>query len=57
MPPAFCFKAQILEDARRLDAAHPMHRSGARRYEPRRLLVNQGALTHAVSLSGEKALN
>lgn len=46
------YRAASLEAARKLAEADPMHASGARRFTLRRWLVNEGALTLSVGLSG-----
>lgn len=45
------YRADSLEEARALAEADPMHQSGARRFELRRWLINEGSLTLQVGLS------
>ena len=45
------YRAEGLAAARALAEADPMHSSGARRYDLRRWLVNEGSLTLEVGLS------
>ncbi len=47
------YRADTLEEARALADADPMHSSGARRYDLRRWLVNEGSFTLSVGLSGQ----
>lgn len=45
------YRADGLEAARALADADPMHQSGARTYEMRRWLINEGSFTLSVGLS------
>jgi uncharacterized protein YciI len=47
------YRAESLEAARALTDADPMHAVGARTYEIRKWLVNEGSLTFSVSLSSQ----
>ncbi|MEM7403934.1 MAG: YciI family protein [Pseudomonadota bacterium] len=47
------YRAESLEAARALAEADPMHLSGARTFEIRRWLVNEGRLTLDVALSSQ----
>jgi uncharacterized protein YciI len=47
------YRAASLDAARRIAEADPMHKSGARAFVLRRWLVNEGALSLSVSLSGQ----
>lgn len=47
------YRAPDLDAARRLADADPMHQTGARRYEIRKWLVNEGSLSFTVSLSSQ----
>ncbi|MFD0981413.1 YciI family protein [Tropicimonas aquimaris] len=48
------YRAESLEAARALAEADPMHASGARSFDIRRWLVNEGNLTLSVGLSGQR---
>ncbi|SNT11563.1 YciI family protein [Tropicimonas sediminicola] len=48
------YRAESLEAARALAEADPMHASGARSFDLRRWLVNEGNLTLTVGLSGQR---
>lgn len=45
------YRAASMEEARVLADADPMHKSGARTYELRKWLVNEGSLNMSVGLS------
>jgi len=45
------YRADSLAAARALAAADPMHATGARRFEMRRWLINEGSFTVSVGLS------
>ena len=45
------YRADSLEDARRLAEGDPMHKLGARSFTLRRWLINEGSLTLSVGLS------
>jgi uncharacterized protein YciI len=47
------YRARSFEEARALAEADPMHERGARRFELRRWLINEGSLTLSVRLSGQ----
>ena len=44
-------RAASLEEARQLAASDPMHQSGARRFEVRPWLINEGSLTVKITFS------
>lgn len=48
------YRAESFEAARALAEADPMHREGKRSFTLRRWLINEGALTVSLSLSGQK---
>lgn len=51
------YRATSMADARAIAAADPMHSKGARQFELRKWLVNEGSLTVSVGLStGSTAL-
>ena len=50
------YRANSLEEARALAEADPMHASGARRFELRRWMINEGSFNLAVGLSTGKAI-
>lgn len=51
------YRAASMDDARAIAAADPMHSKGARQFELRKWLVNEGSLTVSVGLStGSTAL-
>ena len=51
------YRATSMDDARAIAAADPMHSKGARQFELRKWLVNEGSLTVSVGLStGSTAL-
>jgi len=50
------YRAASMEDARALAEADPMHATGTRRFELRKWLVNEGALSFSVGLSTGKAV-
>lgn len=45
------YRADSLEAARALADADPMHQTGARRYDLRRWMINEGSLSLSVGLS------
>ncbi|MCV6824837.1 MULTISPECIES: YciI family protein [Halocynthiibacter] len=47
------YRAADLDAARKIADADPMHAAGARAYEIRKWLVNEGSLTFTVSLSSQ----
>ena len=47
------YRAASLEDARAITEADPMHTSGARSFEIRRWLVNEGAMTLSINLAAQ----
>ncbi|WP_376878150.1 YciI family protein [Albirhodobacter sp. R86504] len=49
------YRASSMDAARDLANADPMHVTGARRFELRRWLINEGALTVSVGLSTGRA--
>lgn len=50
------YRAASLEEARSLAEADPMHSSGARSFELRRWLINEGSLNLSVGLSTQSAV-
>lgn len=50
------YRAKSFEEARSLAEADPMHKSGARSFTLRRWLINEGALTVTLSLSGQRGV-
>lgn len=48
------YRAESFEAARALADADPMHQSGARDYELRRWMINEGGLTLKVGFGGQK---
>ena len=50
------YRAASLEDARAFAEADPMHERGARSFTLRRWLINEGALTVTLSLSGQRGV-
>ncbi len=48
------YRADSLEAARALAEGDPMHRSGARSFELRRWMINEGSFTLSVGLSTNK---
>ncbi|MGR3500933.1 YciI family protein [Pseudaestuariivita sp.] len=49
------YRAESLEAARAVAEADPMHATGARSFEIRKWLVNEGSLSLSVALSGQSA--
>ena len=47
------YRAASLEDARAITEADPMHTSGARSFEIRRWLVNEGSMTLSINLAAQ----
>jgi uncharacterized protein YciI len=52
----FVIRASSLEEAKRLAAADPMHKCGARSFKVRPWLINEGGLTIKVTFSNGKAV-
>lgn len=50
------YRAGSFEEARAFAEADPMHERGARSFTLRRWLVNEGALTVTLSLSGQRGV-
>ena len=49
------YRAESLDAAKAIAEADPMHKKGARSFEIRRWLVNEGGLTISVKLSAQSA--
>ena len=47
------YRAASLEDARAITEADPMHKRGARSFEIRRWLVNEGSMTLSINLAAQ----
>ena len=45
------YRANNLDEARKLADADPMHSAGARSYDVRKWLVNEGSLSFSIRLS------
>lgn len=50
------YRAATLEDARALADGDPMHATGARTYEMRKWLVNEGRLDFSIRLSSQNVV-